>query len=90
MDNEKEDFKKKLLEEKIFNELKDSYIKNIEVLRKEYKDFDIDYTDVYRRIVNYQVKKYGQSLHSSNNYFHSMEECIKLSNKSNKRKHKNR
>ena len=83
-----EEFKKRILEEKVFNELKDSYIKNIEVMRKQYKGYDIDFTDVYRRIVNYQVKKYGQSLHSSNNYFHSMEECLKLSNKSNKRKGK--
>lgn len=85
-----EEFKKRILEEKVFNELKDSYIKNIEVMRKQYKGYNIDFTDVYRRIVNYQVKKYGQSLHSSNNYFHSMEECLKLSNKSNKRKNKNR
>lgn len=86
----REEFRKHLLEEKVFNELKDSYIKNIEVMRNQYKNYDIDFTNVYRRIVNYQVKKYGQSLHTSNNYFHSMEECIKLSNKSNKRKNKNR
>lgn len=85
-----EEFKKQLLEEKVFNELKDSYIKNIEVMRNQYKDYDIDFTDVYRRIVNYQVKKYGQSLHSSSNYFHSMEECLRLSNRSNKRKNKRR
>ena len=86
----REEFKKQLLEEKVFNELKDSYIKNIEVMRNQYKNYDIDFTNVYRRIVNYQVKKYGQSLHTSNNYFHSMEECIKLSNKSNRRKNRNR
>lgn len=85
-----EEFKKKILEEKIFNELKDSYIKNIDTMRRMYKDYDVDLTNVYRRIVNYQVKKYGQSLHSSNNYFHSLEECKNLSNKSNKRKNKRR
>ena len=85
-----EEFKKKVLEEKIFNELKDGYIKNIEVIRKMYKGYEVDFTDVYRRIVNYQVKKYGQSLHASNNYFHSLEECRNLSDKSNKRKHKKR
>ena len=85
-----EEFKKKVMEEKIFNELKDSYIKNIEAIRRIYKGYDIDFTDVYRRIVNYQVKKYGQSLHSSNNFFHSLEECRNLSDKSNKRKHKKR
>ena len=58
----REDFKKKLIESQIFNELKDSAITGANYLRNKYEGADIDYSRLYRRIVNYQVKKYGHSL----------------------------
>ena len=58
----KEDFKQKYLEQQIFDELKDSPLKNSEVFRKKYQGADIDHTRLYRRIVNYQIKTYGSTL----------------------------
>ena len=58
----KEDFKQRVLEQQIFDELKDSPLKNSEVFRKKYQGADIDHTRLYRRIVNYQIKTYGCTL----------------------------
>lgn len=58
----KDDFKKQLLETQIYNELKDSAITGANYIRNKWEGLDIDYSKVYRKIVNYQVKKYGASL----------------------------
>ena len=58
----KEDFKRNLIESQIFNELKDSAITGVNYIRNKWGGLDIDYSAVYRRIINYQVKKYGYSL----------------------------
>lgn len=57
----KEEFTKLFLEEKVFNELKDVYFGGIKHLKSTYKEFDIDYDKVYRRIINYRIDKYGTS-----------------------------
>ena len=62
----KEEFKRQLLENCIFNELKDSRFAGVNYIRTKYQGTDIDFTRLYRRIVNYQVKKYGQNLYKSN------------------------
>lgn len=56
----KEEFKKKLMEQQIFDELKDCCISN-NYIRLKYQGLDIDHNKVYRRIVNYRIKKYGTS-----------------------------
>ena len=62
---ENRDFKQRVLEEQIFDELKDTSIKSSVYFRRKYEGADINYSRIYRRIVNYQVKEYGASL---NNY----------------------
>lgn len=59
------DFKQRVLEEQIFNELKDTSIKSSEYFRKKYQGADINYSRIYRRIVNYQIKEYGGSLNNN-------------------------
>ena len=52
-------------EEYLFNKYKDSYIKTArsfreKVIKNGFKDINI--SEVYRRIVNYQIGKYGNIL----------------------------
>ena len=49
-------------EELLFNKYKDTKICNSDYLRCRYNDPDIDLTRLYRRIVNYQIDKYGSNL----------------------------
>jgi hypothetical protein len=49
------------MENKIFEELKDKFFEGIKYIKKTYKDENIDYKAVYRRIINYRIKKYGTS-----------------------------
>lgn len=53
----------KLIENIIFTNEKDIGINNVNQLRLKYNylGLDLDYTNIYRRIVNYRVKKYGTS-----------------------------
>ena len=60
----REDFSKRVLEQQIFDELKDTSIKSSEYFRRKYNGADIDYTRLYRRIVNYQIQEYGNTLNS--------------------------
>ena len=59
----KDNFKQAMFETMLFNELKDCNIKNSDYLKKKYQGLDIDYSKIYRRIVNYQVRMYGSQLH---------------------------
>lgn len=58
------DQKGDLVEKLIFEAFKDKYIRNAEAFRqyikKEY-NYEVS-TDLYKKIVNYQVKKYGETL----------------------------
>lgn len=58
----KEDFSRRVLEQQIFDELKDTNIKSARYLRAKYEGSDIDITRLHRRIVNYQIKQYGNTL----------------------------
>lgn len=85
----KEDFKQRVLEQQIFDELKDTSIKSSEYFRKKYNGADVDFSRLYRRIVNYQVKEYGGTL---NNYIYSnnREELLKKSQKARNRRYQKR
>ncbi len=61
---DKEEFKIKLIESQIYEELKDSPFPGLKYLQGKYQGLKIDISKVYRKIVNYQVKKYGESLTS--------------------------
>lgn len=58
----KEIFKKRVLEQKIFEENKDEPLGNAEKFKKKYDGLDIDLRNLYIKIVNYQVKQYGVTL----------------------------
>ena len=58
----KEIFKKRVLEQKIFEENKDEPLGNAEKFKKKYAGLDIDLRNLYIKIVNYQVKQYGVTL----------------------------
>lgn len=58
----KEEFKRRVLEEKIFNEIKDEPIISAEFIRRKFKGSEVDFSRLYRKLVNYQVKTYGISL----------------------------
>ena len=57
---------KKFKEECIFTKYKNHCFKNANgfrsMLTKYHNDEDIDIDGIYRRIVNYQINKYGESL----------------------------
>ncbi len=57
------EFKKKLIEELIFFDEKDIGVNTINQLRLKYNclGFDLDYSTIYRKIVNYRINKYGCS-----------------------------
>lgn len=82
----REKFKKELLENCIFNELKDSCFSGINYIRNKYQGADIDFSKVYRRIVNYQVKNYGYNLYKAKS-FKLKEECKRESMLSAQRKY---
>ena len=60
------DFRQGILEQQIFDELKNTPIRSSEYFRKKYQGSDIDYSRLYRRIINYQIKEYGCSLNTNN------------------------
>lgn len=57
--------KKEFIENYLFEVFKDSTFKGSGEFRRILQNCDIDYTRLYVRIVNYQVKKYGTNLHGS-------------------------
>ena len=59
--NSKEEFIQRVLEEKVFAELKDNYFGGIKDIKYKYRDYNIDFDRVYRRIINYRIDKYGTS-----------------------------
>lgn len=63
--NEADNIKMLILEEKLFAEIKDTSILSAENFKKKYKELNINHSRIYRKIINYQIKKYGLSLNSS-------------------------
>ena len=62
----KEEFKNNIMECQLFDELKDLPFRNSEYIRKKYQGLDINFSRLWRRIVNYQIKTYGEQLCCSN------------------------
>ena len=84
----KEELLKKYNEVRIFNELKDVYFEGINDMKRRYRNVDVDFYSIYRRIINYRIKKYGTSLFvNPNNYnIRTREDSLKLAYTCNKRK----
>ena len=66
-----------LIEEIIFYNEKDIGVNTVNQLRLKYNDcgYDLDYSSIYRRIVNYRIAKYGTSRLAEN---YIIESKIKL------------
>lgn len=83
------DFKQRVLEQQIFDELKDTPIGSSKYFKAKYEGSDIDFTRLYRRIVNYQIKEYGTTLN-----FHvpkkTKEDLIKEHQKARQRRYNRR
>lgn len=62
---ERKEFNQKAMEQTLFNELKDCSLKSSTYLRRKYEGLDIDFTRLYRRIINYQIRVYGCSLNGA-------------------------
>ena len=59
---EREEFARRLQEQRIFDELKDCVYPGINYIRRKWQGMDLDYSGIHRRIVNYQVRTYGEEL----------------------------
>ena len=55
------DFQKQYFETVAFNELKDAYFPGIAYIRNKYGDLGINCWDVYKKVIDYRIKKYGNS-----------------------------
>lgn len=58
------DKKQQMLEDYLFNEYKDSGTP-IDVIRRKYQGLNVDFTEVHRRRINYQIRTHGTQLPSS-------------------------
>lgn len=63
----KEEFEQRVLEQQIFNEVKDGSICNIDYIKGKYQGLNINYSRLYRRIINYQIETYGRSYEKKSN-----------------------
>ena len=59
---DKEEFKRQLLEELVFENEKDTALICANRIRSKYQDYDLDFTKLYAKLVNYQIKKFGNPL----------------------------
>ena len=61
-------FKKKLLEQKIYEEQKDKSIVSMNHLKNKYVDLkeEVDFKEIYIKIINYQIQTYGWQLADPN------------------------
>ena len=58
--NELYDFKQRVLEEELFNKLKDAPVMTSHYMRKRYKSINV--TRLRTRIINYQIDVYGETI----------------------------
>ena len=84
----REDFSRRVLEQQIFDELKDTSLRSAEYFKAKYQGTDIDYSRLYRRIVNYQISTYGCSL-NGDTYIRkkTYEECLRAAQRSRQRRY---
>lgn len=73
------EFRNKFIEQAIFENEKDVGVNTCNQLRLKYNylKLDLDYTSIYRKIVNYRIAKYGTSRLAEEYIF---EQKIKLNN----------
>lgn len=85
----KEEFIIRLIEQQIFDELKDGYFSGINYIRMKYEGSGIDFSRLYRRIVNYRIREYGTSSFPNLTDYYRSDERLKQ-NQNIKRARRNR
>ena len=73
----KKDFRQRVLEQQIFDELKDTSIRSSKHFKTKYQGADIDFTRLYTKIVNYKIKEYGQPLSTDLVPKKTYEDCLR-------------
>lgn len=82
----KEEFNQNYIEQYIFNELKDCGLKNSEYIKRKYQGLNINYSRLYRRIINYQIKVYGYSLNGDSSNFFTTKDYYKKAARNHKQR----
>lgn len=59
---DKEEFKRQLLEKLIFENEKDNALICAKRIKSKYQSYDLDFTKIYAKLINYQIKKFGYPL----------------------------
>ena len=85
------DFRQRVLEQQIFDELKDTSIRSSKHFKIKYQGADIDFTRLYAKIVNYQIKEYGCTL-TTGTYINkkTYEECLRQARQKRQRRYNRR
>ena len=79
----------RLHQEFIFNKFKNRCLIDRDTkaeLSKDCIDYKINYTDIYAKIINYQILKYGSQISAFNYYTHDIREKEKIRHSVYKRK----
>ena len=85
------DFKQRVLEQQIFDELKDTSLRGSKYFKAKYEGSDIDFARLYRRLINYQIKEYGCTL-TTDTYINkkTYEECLRQARQKRQRRYNRR
>ena len=84
------DFKQRVLEQQIFDELKDTSIRSSKYFKTKYQGADIDFTRLYTKIVNYQIQEYGQTLSTNFVPKKTREDCLREARQKRQRRYSSR
>lgn len=75
----KEEFIIRCIENKIIDELKDSPVRGTAYIEKKYQGSGVDAGKINRIIINYQIKKYGETISPQGSFeFRTREEYKKI------------
>lgn len=85
--NEAHEFKQRVLEEQLFEELKDRVVMTSNEMRKQYKNINV--TRLRTKIINYQVDNYGGVLDIYKKH-HTKEENLRLASRERQRRYERR
>lgn len=84
------DFRQRVLEQQIFDELKDTSIRSSKHFKTKYQGADIDFTRLYTKIVNYQIQEYGQTLSANFVPKKTREDCLREAKQKRQRRYNRR
>lgn len=86
----RKDFKQRVLEQQIFDELKDTSIRSSKHFKTKYQGADIDFTRLYTKILNYQIQEYGQTLSTNFVPKKTRKDCLREARQKRQRRYNRR